>query len=185
MERVVVRRTLCIKQRVLWLEEVFCNPLTLVSVGLPWSAREAPPADGDELNLVPVGEGELPSPEGADYNMLNNFTRAYLTCVVSAGRKFDPVTFFYFQTVTGTEPEDESRLARKEHISRGLPPTLDVLIPRYLVIFVDCIGHRKQLYKENATWHTLERAVVMSTSYWRSDHDLSPIITFMYQRQQV
>ena len=60
-----------------------------------------------------------------------------------------------------------------------MPPTLDILIPRYLIVFIDCIGRRKQLYRENASWHALERAVVMSTSYWRSDHDLSPLVTFI------
>ena len=60
-----------------------------------------------------------------------------------------------------------------------LPPTLDVLIPHYLIIFLDSIGRRERLCKENPTWHALERAVVMSASYWRSDHDLSHTVAFI------
>ena len=116
-------------------------------------------------------------PEVPEYNLLSNFTRAYLTRIISAGRKFDLMTFFYFQPLTGNEAVDERKLVRKEHLSRSLPPTLDIHIPRYLVVFVDCIGRRRDLFKEDASWHALERAVVMSTSYWRSDHDLSPLVT--------
>ena len=88
--------------------------------------------------------GEKFDPRGADEALLVTRNLSYLTRKLYANRKFDLATFFYF----GAEPEGfealEWSIVRKFNASRRLPPTLDALLPRYLVVFVDVLGSRKR-----------------------------------------
>lgn len=119
---------------------------------------------------------ENPSPE---WNILNNYTKQYLTRSISTGRKFDIVTFFYFSLPPIQSQTQERTIVRKIHTNRSLPPTLDAIIPRYCVVFVDCIGRRHKGYRGKPIWQTLQRAVLTSVIYSTTDHDLSTTITFI------
>ena len=65
LEHVFIRRTWCLSQRVLWLDELFCSKdqLKEITDALQPAAAVSPLA-------------ETPSPE---WNILNNFTKQYLT----------------------------------------------------------------------------------------------------------
>ena len=49
---------------------------------------------------------------------------------------------------------------RKTGNGRSLPPTLDAMLPRYLIVLVDLIGERQTPYKSAPFWNRLERATV-------------------------
>lgn len=111
--------------------------------------------------------------------LINNYIKQYLTRKISAGRRFDLITFFYTKIPSDSAFNDEEAIVRRAHSNRSPPPTLDALIPRYCVVFVDCIGKRRSAYRENPMWQTLQRVVITSVIYHRADHDLSPTIAFV------
>ena len=75
LERVIVRRTWCIKQRQLWLEEVVCNPLTLASGGLPCRSGDPTPNLTGGVDPAGAGAAEPVAVETLEYNLLSNFAR--------------------------------------------------------------------------------------------------------------
>ena len=97
---------------------------------------------------------------GDDEALLATCNLSNLTRELSANRKFDLATFFYF----GASPEGfealEWSIVRKFTASRCLPPTFYDLLPRYLIVFVDVLGSRKGAYQIPPSWSCLERATL-------------------------
>ena len=133
------RRTWCLSQRVLWLDEKF-------------------------------------NPRGTDEVLLATCNLSYLTKKLSGNRKFDLATFFYFSAPPTAYEADEWSIVRKFTASRCLPPTLDILVPRYLVVFVDVVGFRKGTYRIPPSWNCLERATLTSLDASGPTRDCSYII---------
>ena len=134
LESIVIRRTWCIRGRVLWLEEIFCSRKELIEISIRAGAGLQP--------------GPLEEPSFVEWNLLNNYTKQYLTRRISAGKKFDIITFFYGKIPPENVFKDEEAVLRRAHSNRSLPPTLDVLIPRYCVVFVDAIGKRRSIQRK-------------------------------------
>ena len=82
LESIVVRRTWCVRQRLLWLEEIFGSKKELIEISIR--------AEGGPQTEPPAGSE--PKPE---WNLLSHYTKQYLTRKISAGRKMDIITFFY------------------------------------------------------------------------------------------
>ena len=57
----------------------------------------------------------------------------------------------------------------KINTSRSLPPTLDALLPHYLIVFADVLGRRAKPYVLDG----LERGTVPTIDAWRPDHDFA------------
>ena len=74
LESIVVRRTWCVRQRLLWLEEIFCSKKELIEISIR--------ADGGLQPGRPDGEEAR-----EEWNLLNNYTKQYLTRKISAGKK--------------------------------------------------------------------------------------------------
>ena len=89
------------------------------------------------------------------------------------------MTFFYVGPVPTDYEKRESSIVKKTRSNLSLPPTLDALIPNYLIVFTDSIGHRKSMYKANIVWNALERATVTTCQSLRSDHDFSYVATML------
>lgn len=70
----------------------------------------------------------------------------------------------------------EEAIVRRAHSNRSLPHTLDALIARYCVVFMDCIGSRTTVCRGNPARQILQRVVITSALYFRADQDLSSII---------
>ena len=135
LESIVIRRTWCVRQRLLWLEEIFCSKKELIEISIR--------AEGGLQTDSPAGSE--PKPE---WNLLSHYTKQYLTRKISAGRKMDIITFFYSKIPQGSVLDDEAAVVRRAHSNRSLPPTLDALIPRSCIVFMDCIGKRRSAYRE-------------------------------------
>ena len=111
-----------------------------------------------------------------DEALLATCNISYLTRKLSASRKFDLATFFYFGELPEEHDKLEWSIVRKYNASRCLPPTLDTLVPRYLVVFVDILGSRKGTFQIPPSWSCLERAVLTTLSAAGSARDCSYII---------
>lgn len=68
---------------------------------------------------------------------------------------------------------------KKINISRSLPPSLDALLPHYLIVFADVLGRPAKFYKENPFWNILERATITFIDAWRPDHDFTYIVAMI------
>ena len=66
---------------------------------------------------------------------------------------------------------------------RCLPPTIDALVPRYLIICVDVLGNRVSDYVPNQHWSTLQRASVLSIRGHTENDDYSTIIAYINENQ--
>ena len=75
-----------------------------------------------------------------DDNLLGKVSIEYLTRNISSKRKFDIVTFSYFAESPSDYEKRELAIAKKQHSNRHLPPTLDAILPKYLIVFVDVVG---------------------------------------------
>ena len=75
--------------------------------------------------------------------LIGSVSLGHLTRKIAASRKYDVVTFFYFGPLPERFEATEWALVRKTGNGRCLPPTLDALLPRYLIVLVDVIGERQ------------------------------------------
>ena len=89
LESIAVRRTWCVRQRLLWLEEIFCSKKELIEISIR--------AEGGPQTDPPAGTEPEPK-----WNLLSHYTKQYLTRMISAGRKMDIITFFYSKTPQGS-----------------------------------------------------------------------------------
>ena len=108
--------------------------------------------------------------------MLATCNLSYLTRKLSANRKFDLATFFYFTAPPVAYEADEWSIVKKFIASRCLPPTLDILVPRHLIVFVDVLGSRKSTYQIPPYWSCLERATLTLLDASGPTRDCSYII---------
>ena len=97
---------------------------------------------------------------GQDEALLATCNMTHLTRNLSSNRLFDLATFFYFGDKPAGSEDREWAIVKKYNASRCLPPTLDALVPRYLVVFVDIIGARTSPFVTPPSWKSLERAVL-------------------------
>ena len=118
-----------------------------------------------------------------DEALLATCNISYLTRKLSASRKFDLATFFYFGELPEEHDKLEWSIVRKYNASRCLPPTLDTLVPRYLVVFVDILGSRKGTFQIPPSWSCLERAVLTTLSAAGSTRDCSYIIAHIRENK--
>ena len=98
--------------------------------------------------------------EDQDEALLATCNMAHLTRSLSSNRLFDLATFFYFGDKPAGSEDREWAIVKKYNASRCLPPTLDALVPRYLVVFVDILGARTTPFVTPPSWKSLERAVL-------------------------
>ena len=113
---------------------------------------------------------------GEDEALLATCNMSYLTRKLSATRKFDIATFFYYGELPGDYDKLEWSIVKKYNASRCLPPSLDALAPRYLVVFVDVLGSRTGTFQVPPSWSCLERAVLTTQSASGTTTDCSYII---------
>ena len=92
--------------------------------------------------------------------IIGSVSLGHLTRKIAASRKYDVVAFFYFGPLPERFEATEWALVRKTGNGRCLPPTLDAMLPRYLIVLVDLIGERKSTFKAAPFWSRLERATV-------------------------
>ena len=91
----------------------------------------------------------------------------------------DIVTFFYSKTMSYNTYKLEKAVVDKIMKARSLPPTIDILIPKYVIISVDLYGQRLSEYLPNTQWNTLERATVFAMKAFDEAIDYSKIITYI------
>ena len=114
---------------------------------------------------------------GEDESLLATCNMSYLTRKLSATRRFDIATFFYYGELPGDYDKLEWSKVKKYTASRCLPPSLDALVPRYLVVFVDVLGSRTGTFQVPPSWSCLERAVLTTLHASEPSADCSYIIS--------
>jgi hypothetical protein len=112
-----------------------------------------------------------------DESLLATCNISYLARKLSASRKFDIATFFYYSALPDNHDKAEWNIVKKYNASRCLPPSIDALVPRYLVVFVDVLGSRKSTFSVPPSWGCLERAVTTTLHASGPSADCSYIIS--------